>query len=108
MKLKKEIGRILDSLYKYGFEEAYKAIEVFLNNNYLIYFKDYNKTFGDRIFFPFKINEEKYLSLFYNSSVGPLVIYHEFNRKNFDEIIALVSNSKPFIIKQKGDVLFEK
>ena len=105
---KRKIEEVLENLYKYSFDASYKILEDFLIENSFIYFKDYSKTFNDCMFFPIKIDGEKFFSVFYQSSIGPIVIYHSFIRDNFNEIIYRNSIGQEIMIKQKGDILFEK
>ena len=105
---KRKIEDILGNLYKYNFDVSYKILEDFLIENSFVYYKDYSQIFNHCMFFPIKIDDKKFFSVFYQSSIGPIVIYHNCIRDNFNEIIDRNSVGKKIMIKQKGDILFEK
>lgn len=105
---KQNIKKDLDNICKFNFINSYKKIEKFLNKNNILFFKDYSKAFLNYIVFVLlEPSGGKNFVLFYKSSIGPIVVYYNFDSNVFKDILIESSDNKERL-NQKSEVLFEK
>lgn len=94
------------------FEEGYKIFEKFLNKNNLNLIKIDHDTYGQIILFQLNAEQSptiyKTLCMFYKTSFGPRVIYYNFNKDIYFNIVNRTSKNPIFNVKIYPNILFEE